>query len=315
MFRAAVQRLPSVPVILDDALRLAGRTVARIVTSPPRYDLQGRVVFITGAARGLGAETARRAHTRGAQVALVGRRLAPLQQLADELGSGAAAFEADVTSAERLQRAADDAVATFGGIDVVIANAGIAPPSHTVATIAADDFEHTVDVDLLGQWRTVRATLPAVLERRGHVLLVGSIYAFFNGVLAAPYAVSKAGVEQLARTLRVELAPHGATAGIAYLGFIDTDLAADAFADASAQAIRQAVPRVFTKEMTVTEAADAMLDAIERRAPRVSAPAWVRPLLAMRSVTTAVMDDVLLHNRNVQAAINDAERTARPADS
>lgn len=302
-------------MILDDAVRLAGRTAARIVTRTPRYDLAGRVVFITGAARGLGAETARRAHARGARVALVGRRLAPLQQLADELGSGAAAFEADVTSAERLQQAADDAVATFGGIDVVIANAGVAPPSHTVATISPDAFEHTVDVDLLGQWRTVRAALPAVLERRGHILLVGSIYAFFNGVLAAPYAVSKAGVEQLARTLRVELASHGATAGIAYLGFIDTDLAADAFADASAAAIRQAVPRIFTKEMTVTEAADALLDGIERRAPRVSAPAWVRPLLALRSVTTAVMDDVLLHNRNVQAAISTAEGTARQPDS
>lgn len=302
-------------MIIDDAVRLAGRTVARIVTRPAPYDLQGRVVFITGAARGLGAETARRAHARGAKVALVGRRLAPLQQLADELGTGAAAFEADVTSAERLQRAADDAVATFGGIDIVIANAGIAPPSHTVATIAPDNFEHTVDVDLLGQWRTVRATLPAVIERRGHVLLVGSIFAFFNGVLAAPYAVSKAGVEQLARTLRVELASHGATAGIAYLGFIDTDLAADAFSDASAAAIRQAVPRVFTREMTVTEAAEAMLDSIERRAPRVSAPAWVRPLLALRSVTTAVMDDVLLHNRNVQAAISAAESAARQVDS
>ncbi|MEH3139291.1 MAG: short-chain dehydrogenase/reductase [Mycobacterium kyogaense] len=302
-------------MILDDAVRLAGRTVYRIVARPPRYELQGRVVFITGAARGLGAETARRAHARGAQVALVGRRLAPLQQLADELGSRAAAFEADVTSAERLQRAADDAVARFGGIDIVIANAGIAPPSHTVATIAPDDFEHTVDVDLLGQWRTVRATLPAVIERRGHVLLVGSIFAFFNEVLAAPYAVSKAGVEQLARTLRVELASHGATAGIAYLGFIDTDLAADAFSDASAAAIRQAVPRVFTKEMTAAEAADAMLDAIERRAPHVSAPAWVRPLRALRSVTTAVMDDVLLHNRNVQAAITAAEDGARQPGS
>ncbi|WP_255506346.1 short-chain dehydrogenase/reductase [Mycolicibacterium sp. 018/SC-01/001] len=302
-------------MILDDALRLAGRTVARAVTRPPRYDLEGRVVFITGAARGLGAATARRAHVRGARVALVGRRLAPLQELAAELGSGAAAFEADVTSAEQLQQAATDAVATFGGIDVVIANAGIAPPSHTVATIDTDAFERTVDVDLLGQWRTVRATLPAVLESRGHILLVGSIYAFFNGVLAAPYAVSKAGVEQLARTLRVELASHGATAGIAYLGFIDTDLAADAFADASAQAIRQAVPRVFTREMTVTAAADAMLDAIERRAPQVSAPAWVRPLLAFRSVTTAVMDDVLLHNRNVQTAISDAEVAARQPES
>jgi NAD(P)-dependent dehydrogenase (short-subunit alcohol dehydrogenase family) len=302
-------------VFIDDAARLAGRTALRLVKRPPRMDLDGRVLFITGAARGLGAETARRAHARGAQVALVGRRLEPLQALADELGSGAAAFEADVTSAERLQQAADDAVSTFGGIDVIIANAGIAPPSHTVATIAADAFEHTVEVDLLGQWRTVRAALPSVLERRGHVQLVGSIYAFFNGVLAAPYAVSKAGVEQLARALRVELAPHGVTAGFAYLGFIDTDLTTEAFADEAAATVRRSVPRVFTREMTVGAAADAVLEGVERRAANITAPGWVRPLLATRSLTTSVMDEVLLHNRSVQAAVTSAEEALRQGDS
>jgi NAD(P)-dependent dehydrogenase (short-subunit alcohol dehydrogenase family) len=237
--------------------------------------------------------------------------LAALQRVADELGAGTACFEADVTDAEALRRAAEDAVAHFGGIDVVVANAGIAPPSETVATIAPDEFERTVDVDLLGQWRTVRAALPSVIERRGHVLLVGSIYAFFNGALAASYAVSKAGVEQLARTLRVELAPHGATAGFAYLGFIDTDLADEVFADDHAATIRRAVPGFITRPMPVADAAAAVLSGIERRAPRVTAPAWVGPLLAVRSLTTAVMDDVLMHNRNVTGAISAAEQTVR----
>jgi NAD(P)-dependent dehydrogenase (short-subunit alcohol dehydrogenase family) len=246
---------------------------------------------------------------------LVGRRLAPLSELAHELGRRAAAFEADVTDAEALHRAAGDAVAAFGGIDVVVANAGIAPPSETVATMRPEDFEHTVEVDLLGQWRTVRAALPSVIERRGHVLLVGSVYAFFNGVLAAPYAVSKAGVEQLARTLRVELAQHGATAGIAYLGFIDTDLATEVFADEHAAVIRQAVPAFLTKPMTVEDAARTVLSGIERRAPRVSAPAWVGPLLAIRTIATTVMDEVLLHNRGVAQAVSRAEAMARQAAS
>lgn len=303
--------------MIDDAVRLLGRTAVRIAQtvpvlgarfgSPPRLDLTGRVVFVTGAARGLGAEIARQAHARGARVALVGRRLPALEELAAELGDGAAAFQADVTDAAALQRAADGTIARFGAIDVVIANAGIAPPSHTVGTIAPDDFEHTVEVDLLGQWRTVRATLPAVLERRGHIALVGSIYAFFNGVLAAPYAVSKAGVEQLSRTLRVELAQHGVTAGIAYLGFIDTDLAADAFADEQAAAIRDVAPDFITRPMTAEAAAAAVLDGVERRASSVTAPAWVGPLLATRSLFTAVMDDVLIHNPRVNDAIRDAE--------
>lgn len=307
--------------MIGDAVRLLRSTAMRAVGALPfvgqnlapsrSIDLDGSVVFITGAARGLGAEIARQAHARGARVALVGRRLPPLQELAAELGDGAAAFQADVTDAEALQRAADGTVETFGGIDVVIANAGIAPPSQTVATMTPDDFEHTVQVDLLGQWRTVRATLPSVLERRGHLLFVGSIYAFFNGVLAAPYAVSKAGVEQLARTLRVELARHEVTAGIAYLGFIDTDLANDAFADAHATAIREAAPGFITAPMAVEDAAAAVLAGIERRASQVSAPAWVAPLLAARSLTTTVMDQVLLTNPSVARAVGAAEADAR----
>ncbi|WP_082973893.1 SDR family oxidoreductase [Mycobacterium sp. E740] len=307
--------------MIGDAARLLRSTATRAVGAlpivgpalapPPRLEIDGSVVFITGAARGLGAEIARQAYTRGAHVALVGRRLPTLEELAAELGDRAAAFQADVTDAEALQRAADGTAETFGGIDVVVANAGIAPPSQPVTTMAPDDFEHTVEVDLLGQWRTVRATLPSVLERRGHVLFVGSIYAFFNGVLAAPYAVSKAGVEQLARTLRVELAQHGVTAGIAYLGFIDTDLTSDAFADEHAAAIREVAPGFITAPMAVEDAAAAVLSGIERRAPQVSAPAWVAPALAARSLTTTVMDQVLMTNPGVARAVGAAEADAR----
>lgn len=303
--------------MIDDAVGLLGRTavrtlrgipgVGRLLGAGPSFGVEGRVLFITGAARGLGAEIARQAHARGACVALVGRRLAPLQELADELGGRAAAFEADVTDFEKLQDAADAAVAQFGGIDVVIANAGIAPPSDTVATIDPAAFERTVEVDLLGQWRTVRAALPAVIERQGHVVLVGSVYAFFNGVLAASYAVSKAGVEQLARTLRVELAQHGVSVGYAYLGFIDTDLATEVFADDHVGAVRRAIPGFLTRPMTVEAAAAAVLSGVDRRAARISAPGWVGPMLATRSLTTAVMDDVLMHNPGVTGAIRTAE--------
>ncbi|GAB3002305.1 short-chain dehydrogenase/reductase [Mycobacterium bourgelatii] len=281
--------------------------VSRVLGSQYSLPLEGRVVFVTGAARGLGAEIARQAHAHGAYVALVGRRLEPLQELAGALGDRAAAFEADVTDVDKLQRAAEETVATFGGIDVVVANAGIAPPDQTVAGISPDDFERTVEVDLLGQWRTARATLPALIERQGHILFVGSIYAFFNGVLAASYAVSKAGVEQLARALRVELAPHGVTVGIAYLGFIDTDLAADVFSQQHAAQVRQAVPSFLTRPITVADAAEAVLDGVQRRAARVTAPAWVGPMLATRGITTRLMDSILLHNADVAAAITGAE--------
>lgn len=285
---------------------LAGALLGR----PEKLELDGRVVFITGAARGLGAELACQAHARGADVALVGRRLAPLEDLAAHLGGRAAAFEADVTDLDALQRAADAAAARFGGIDIVIANAGVAPPSDTILTIDPEAFERTVDVDLLGQWRTIRATLPALIERQGHVLVVASIYAFFNGALNASYAASKAGTEQLTRAARVELAHHGATAGLAYLGFIDTDLAADVFAQQQIEEMRRSIPEFLTRPMSTEATARAVLDGIERRAARVCAPAWVLPMLSARGIVTAVMDQMMLTNPRVAAAIEGAEQPA-----
>jgi NAD(P)-dependent dehydrogenase (short-subunit alcohol dehydrogenase family) len=147
--------------MLGDTIRLVARTGrdaarrvpgARVVLGrAPRLELDGRVVFITGAARGLGAEVAQQAHAHGAQVSLVGRRLAPLEDLAARLGERAAAFEADVSDFDAIRRAARETVARFGGIDVVVANAGVAPPSETVLTIDPDEFERIVDIDLLGQ--------------------------------------------------------------------------------------------------------------------------------------------------------------------
>src|SRR5512135_3581410 len=90
------------------------------------YDVNGRTVFITGAARGIGAETARRLHSKGANVALVGLEPERLEALAAELGDRAFAIEADVTDFEALERAVEATVERFGGIDVGIANAGIA---------------------------------------------------------------------------------------------------------------------------------------------------------------------------------------------
>src|SRR2546421_12799470 len=117
------------------------------------YDVWGKVVLITGAARGIGGEAARQLYAKGAQLSLVGIEPELLEQRAQELGSRAAWFEADVTDTEALQRAVDATVERFGGIDVVIANAGIAPIG-TVSTIDPEAFERTIEIHLLGVSRT-----------------------------------------------------------------------------------------------------------------------------------------------------------------
>ncbi len=211
-----------------------------------------------------------------------------------------------------LERAAHATADAFGGIDLVVANAGIAPPSGTIRTIDPAAFERTIEVNLLlGQWRTIRATLPDIVESQGHILVVASIYAFMNGALNASYAASKAGVEQLVRALRVELAPTGATAGVAYLGFIQTDLAAEVFAQDQVAQARNALPAFVTRPIGVPDAGKALINGLERRAARVCAPAWVSPMLHLRGTLTNAMDEVLIRNRAPAAAITQAEQNRR----
>src|SRR5438552_18340365 len=122
------------------------------------YSIDGKVVFITGAARGIGAASARALAKKGARLSLVGREPDRLAALAAELGKGHAWFECDVTDQKTLDAAVAGTVKALGGIDVVIANAGIAN-NGTVATNSADAVARCIEVNLVGLSRTVSATL------------------------------------------------------------------------------------------------------------------------------------------------------------
>ncbi|MDO2968221.1 short-chain dehydrogenase/reductase [Mycobacteroides abscessus] len=288
--------------LLDDAS--IGETLMK---SKHRYDLSGKTVLITGAARGIGAHAARRLHSMGANVSLVGIEPESLAGLTEQLGRRAAYFHADVTSTTELRDAAEGTASTFGGIDVVIANAGIAPPTTTIIDIEPIAFERTLEVNLLGVWRTVGATLPYVIERRGHIALIASIYAFLNGTLNASYAMSKAGVEQFGRALSVELAGTGATAGTVYFGFVDTDMADHAFAQPAAAALRTALPAFLTRPMTLATAVDALTDGIQFRRSRVTAPRWVGPALLARG-PSMLLDEYMRRSAKVQRAVEVATK-------
>lgn len=250
-----------------------------------RWEITGRVALVTGGARGIGLDTARRAARAGMRVAIADLDGDLAAREAESIGDDRAiGIGADVTDRDAVDRAVATTVERFGGLDVLVANAGVAPPPASMLVVDAAEFERTIAIDLHGVWNTVSAGLPQIVERRGYVLVVASIYAAINGVLAAPYAIAKAAVEQLGRTLRVELAPHGASAGVAYFGFIDTGLVRDAFAQPAHAALRTTIPRWVTNPIPVGRAGAEMLRGIERRAARVSAPWWVAWLLALRGL-------------------------------
>src|SRR5262245_12111780 len=179
-------------------------------------DVRGRTVFITGAARGIGAATAERLHDKGANVALVGLEPERLEQSALRLGPDRAAFfEADVSDPDALEGAVAGTVERFGGIDVAIANAGVGFVG-SLARAPVEHVERTFEVNLLGVWRTDRAVIDQILERRGYLLNVASVAAVSHVPLMGAYCSAKAGVEALTDALRMECAPSGASVGCAY---------------------------------------------------------------------------------------------------
>jgi NAD(P)-dependent dehydrogenase (short-subunit alcohol dehydrogenase family) len=271
-------------------------------------------VLITGAARGIGLDAARRVVAKGGRVALVDVDGDAVARQADALGEQAAAFTADVTDRDALAAAVEAAEERFGGLDAVVANAGVAPPPGTILSIDQDAFERVLEINLTGVYRTVKATLPHIVARNGHVLVVASAYAFANGVLASPYAASKAAVEQLGRALRVELAPHGATAGVAYFGFIDTDLVRDAFESPIAHGARNAMPGFIRKPLPVGRAGAAIVRGLEQRSARVMVPRYVPIASALRGLLGPAMDAGMARDRRLVQAILAADaKTSAPA--
>jgi NAD(P)-dependent dehydrogenase (short-subunit alcohol dehydrogenase family) len=243
-------------------------------------DLRGKTVLITGAARGIGAESARRAAAAGAKVALVGLEPEELERVAAQCGSNAAAFECDVSDWDALEHTVRGTVERFGGIDVVMANAGISPAG-MVRSIDPRAFERKIEVNLLGVWRTVRACLPHVLERKGYVLLTASLAAAMHAPGMAPYAASKAGVEAFGNSLRAEVKRLGVDVGVAYFGFIDTDMVRGAEEHPALAALRNDSPRLLSRKAPVSAVGRAVVKGMENRSRWVVVPGWVRILLVL----------------------------------
>lgn len=272
------------------------------------YDLNGKVALVTGAARGIGFETARQLHQRGASVAVVDLDADEARGAAEQIGERTIGIAADVTDEGAMQRAVAETVECFGGLDVCVANAGIVQPKvATVRGIGAEEWERVFDVHMLGVWRTVRAALPQIVERHGFVVVTSSAYAFVNGIGNSPYAAGKAAIEAFGRGLRAELMPLGASAGVAYFGFIDTKLVQDAFEREHAGRMQENLPGFILTRLQPSEAGAAIVRGIEQRAPRIFAPKWLRFVSALRGILNPLLDRRLERDAKMAAMVRDIE--------
>ncbi|OHU98101.1 short-chain dehydrogenase [Mycobacterium talmoniae] len=260
--------------------------MGRSARAPAPKPLSDQVVFLTGAAGGVGAEVAHRLHRKGTRLLLVDLDMVRLNELAASLGEDRVMTAvADVRDLGALQSAADRAVERFGGIDTVVANAGILSYG-SVRQVDPLAFKRVLDVNVLGVFHTVRAALPSLIDRRGYILVVSSLAAYGGAPGLASYSASKAGVEHFANTLRLELAYLGVDVGSAHMALIDTPLLRDAKADLATFREMLTMQGPGNTVTSVQDCGKAFVSGIEARKHRVNCPRWVglarwlRPLLA-----------------------------------
>jgi len=265
-----------------------------------KQSLRGRRVLITGAARGIGAALAERLHDRGARVALAGLEPDRLAATAERVG--APWWTCDVSDRRQVDEVVTAAVEALGGLDVVIANAGVAAQLPLVGGDPAI-FEQTLRVNVLGTYYTLRAAERG--DRQRVALVVGDVRT--GGAVHPPllgaYSASKAAVEALGNALRQEVRGAGARVGVAYFAELDTDMTSRGFGTEAAAAALGG--RAFTRVTPLRHGIDALERGITRRSRRIVAPWWVAGVLPVRTLAQRVVEVAARGN------IDEALRIAR----
>ena len=184
--------------------------------------LENKVALITGGGSGIGAATARLFATEGAQVVVTGRRPEPLESVAAEVGG--LAVGGDTGDPAHVKEAVGAAVSRFGGVDVLVTSAGIAPGG-AVGDMDDDDWRMTLSTNLNGPMMMARAVLPAMLARGGgSIVLVSSTAGLAAAPASAAYDVSKAGLIALARALAVDYGFRGIRSNALVPGWVQTPM-------------------------------------------------------------------------------------------
>jgi NAD(P)-dependent dehydrogenase (short-subunit alcohol dehydrogenase family) len=205
--------------------------------------LANKTAFITGGNSGIGLATARLFVAEGARVAITGRNQATLDAAAKELGPNALAIVADATDIAATEKAVKQAVATFGKLDILFANAGIAGPTPIGNTTLAA-FENIIRTNITAVFFTVQATAPH-LNDGASIILNGSVISVLGNPGYSAYAASKAAVRAMARVMASELSPRGIRVNVVAPGATRTPIWGAATATPEAE-------KAFEKRISLT---------------------------------------------------------------
>ena len=251
-----------------------------------RLDLSGAIVLITGAGQGIGREIVLETLRRGGIAVAVEINSESANKIEAEIGGQGTVHIADVCDAAAMAAVARDTIQRYGGIDVVIANAGIERVA-PVQDMDPADFEAVIETNIMGVYRTIKPALDSVIARNGHVVAISSVAGLIPFPLAIAYSASKAAVDMMMRVIRMELSGTGASAGAAYFGFVQTRMADRIFSD---PVIARAIARIPSRLLgirplpTPHQVAVIILNGAERRRARVFAPRMVGITFLLRGV-------------------------------
>jgi NAD(P)-dependent dehydrogenase (short-subunit alcohol dehydrogenase family) len=248
-----------------------------------KSNLNGRVVFITGAASGIGAATALEVVAMGGTPVLVDCDAEPLTQIALRCGPQTLHWVADVTDLQAMQEVVEKTMSKTGRIDIVFANAGVAAFG-PVAYIDPVAWKRCLEVNVFGVFNTIRAALPCVMAQKGYVLINASSSSFAHPPVMSAYAASKSAVEAMGNSLRIEMAAHAVGVGVVHAGWVRTPLVTEGALHPGFVRLRATMPGPLNSETSPEETARIIVQGMLQRKRRIWVPGWLKILFALRAL-------------------------------
>jgi len=205
------------------------------------FDLTGKTALVTGASGGIGGAIAKALHGAGAAVALSGTRVAPLEELATELGERAHVVPCNLSEAEAVEALPKQAIEAMGGLDILVNNAGITR-DNIFMRMKDEEWADVLEVNLTSTMRLCRGVMrPMMKARWGRIINISSIVGTTGNPGQANYAAAKAGMVGMGKSIAYEVASRGITVNSVAPGFIATPMT-DALSDDQKDAINKQIP-------------------------------------------------------------------------